>query len=179
MGENRIPYLAPGCFGSALLYEKKSMVCVACPFAEQCEPMHEMALANMREKFGIHHAPKQRRARAPTVNPANACVTTLPTKVQDLLQRLDKQSLDIVGKMKRGENPFLGLKKYRYMMVACHMIMNVKAPVDQRLLTAGLVRSMGWAQQTAEAHARIATQALLHVGAIERNDGIFSVRKDK
>ncbi len=103
---------------------------------------------------------------------------TLPKKVRELLNKLDVEDLDIVGKLKNGVNPFAGIDRYRYMMVACHLVMRLKVPVTQKVLSAGLIKSMNWSEGTADAHARMAVQALCHVGAIENNDGILSVRRN-
>jgi hypothetical protein len=178
--ETQVPYLAPGCFGSALMFRGEDMVCAACPFRAQCEPAHQVNLAAMRERLGIK-VPVQRK-RAPALPPAEAINEdpsrmSLPKKVRELLSRLDRENLDIVGKIQKGVNPFAGIERYRYMQIACHLIMNMQVPVTQKLIAVGLAKAMDWADGTADAHARMAVQALEHVGAVSNNDGTFSVRR--
>ncbi|MDE4297053.1 hypothetical protein PXK56_17850 [Phaeobacter gallaeciensis] len=181
MSETNIPFLAPGCFGSALHFQGEGMVCAACPFKGECEPVHNMALQAMRERLGIKMPPVRRAAPLPTNEEATEDGTrlTLPKKVRELLGKLDRENLDITGKMKQGVNPFAGLGRYGYMMITCHLIMHLRVPVTQKIISAGLATKLGWANGTADAHARMAVQALEHVGAIDNNDGIFSVRKSK
>jgi hypothetical protein len=179
MSETTIPFLAPGCFGSALLFQEKGMVCTACPFKGECEPAHILSLTTMREKLGIKVPPKRHVSAPQTVDgPVEECDErmTLPKKVRELLSRLDREHLDIVGKIKEGVNPFANHDRYRFMQITCHLVMRLQIPVNQKVVSAGLVKSMGWAQGTADAHARMAIQALTHVGAIENNDGILSVK---
>lgn len=183
MNDTQIPFLAPGCYGSALLFQKTNMVCAACPFAAQCEPVHQMALQAMRDELGIG-TPVPKKARSSEVRVGDEVVTdettmALPKKVRELLARLDRETLDIAGKMKNGVNPFSGIRRYRFMMVACHLILRLEIPVTHKVISVGLMKTMGWASGTADAHARMATQALEHVGAIEKSDGIFSVRRNK
>ena len=174
---DKVPYLAPGCYGSALMFNREDMVCPACPFVEQCEPAHLMALSSMREKFGIKDvAPKKISKKEKIVDDPERM--TLPKKVRELLRSLDTESLDIVRKMKDGINPFSNLNKFRYMQVACHLILHLKTPVNHKLISAGMKAHLKWADGTSNAHARMAIQALEHVGAIENKDGIISVRRD-
>lgn len=182
MTEIKVPYLAPGCFGSALHFQKKSMTCAACPFSGDCEPAHCISLQTMRDKLGIV-APTVRSSASlkPVKNEVDCddpARLTLPKKVRELLGKLDREDLGIVEKMRSGINPFSGLDRYRYLLIACHLIMKMQTPVTQKTLSAGLIKSLHWANGTADAHARMAVQALCHVGAIENNDGILSVRRN-
>lgn len=175
---NEVPELAPGCFGSALNFNKGGMVCSACPFMEKCEPAHENSLNVMRERFGIS-APKKKVEKVQPVEKGSDERLSLPKKVKELLGRLDKENLNIVGNIQNGVNPFSGMKKYGFMLIACHIIMRSKNPVDQRLISTALVRSLNWSQGTADAHARMSIQALKHVGAITNENGIIQVRNQE
>lgn len=179
MNENKVPYLAPGCFGSALSFRKTGMVCAACPFMSQCEPVHKESLATMRSHFGIAEPEGEKLSSVETLANINEPSErlTLPKKVRELLVKIDRASLDIAEKMKSGANPFSGVESFRYLQIACHLIMKFEAPVTQKLISAGLRRAMSWSEGTADAHARMAVQALEHVGAINNCDGILSVKK--
>lgn len=179
MTDTSIPFLAPGCFGSALMFNGSDMVCRACTLSQQCEPKHLLALAMMRERHGIiaplSRSKPQMRVEAieKTEDPG---VMTLPKKVRELLERIDRGSFNIVEKMKQGLNPFAGRPEMKFMLVACHMILNPKAMVTQGLLEAGMIKALGHSEGTASAHARMAIQALVHVGAVAIENGIIKVR---
>lgn len=177
MDKVEVPFLAPGCFGSALIFKEDDMVCPACPFMEQCKPVHEQALEKMRDRFGIEKKsiPVKKQVVTSQDHPERM---TLPKKVRGLLKSLDGSKLNIVGDMKNKVNPFRSLDKMRYMQVVCHLVMHLSIPVTQKVLAAGLRKQMNWSEGTANAHARMSIQALEHVGAIENNDGTISVKKD-
>lgn len=174
----KAPFLAPGCFGSALLFQKTNMVCTACPFAESCEPVHQENLDYMRDHLGIV-VPKQ--VERETIEPDETCMgdpgrMVLPVKVRKLLQKVDELGLNISEMMKKNQNPFQGTN-LKFMEVVAHIIIRMKAPVTRPVLVAALSTHMDWRHSTAQAHARMAVQALVYVGAIQDNDGIFSVQQ--
>lgn len=172
-----IPQFAPGCFGSALTYRTNDLVCKSCPFAKTCEVEHIVALQALREKLGVSAKPKPlrgaSRARADEENedPTRA---TMPIKTRELLDRLDRMNLNIVERMRRGENPFLG--KINYMAIAAHLLMRAQTPLHQRTLAAAFKMKLNWQDTTATAHARMAFLALEHVGAITFADGAATMR---
>lgn len=173
-----IPKFSPGCFGSAVTFRKDDMVCGTCKFAGLCEPAHLQAVAALRERYGIE-APAARtqkkqvkEAPAKTVDPA---LLVLPKKTRVLIERLDRGDFDIVGKLKRGENPFSN--SFQFLRVACHLLLRMKDPIDAKLLATAFVKALAWQQNTAEAHARMAIQALTHVGAVDNVDGRISLRR--
>lgn len=165
-----IPQFAPGCFGSALTYREGDMVCGRCPFASDCEGEHIAALTRLRQKLGIEVKPSPiRRSAKPQRAIDDPTLATVPVKVRALLQKLDGMSLDIVAKMQRGENPFL--KVMPFMAIAAHLLIKAQRPLGQKTLAAALAMKLGWKEGTADAHARMALQALEHVGAIILIDG--------
>lgn len=182
---SEIPIFSPGCFGSAIAFKKDDVVCSNCPFVAQCEPVHRVSLQTLRDRFGVkttreivsERAQKREAVQAAKkAAPVDPTLLTVPKKVRELLERLDRGSYDVVGKLKRGENPFGAA--IPYMMVACHLLINFQTPVDQKFLSTAFVRKLGWQKNTADAHARMAIQALTHVGAVENNDGLIRIRKD-
>ncbi|WLR90868.1 hypothetical protein [Shinella zoogloeoides] len=159
-----VPNFSPGCFGSALAFQPENPICRACPFNAQCHPLHETNLAALRERFGIkttRRGPKLKPAIAPISDPA---MMVLPVKVRRLLEKLDTSSLRITEKLAQGVNPFEG--KLPFMQIACHLLLRLGRPLPRPLLAQAFVQKLGWQQNTADAHARMAFQALAHVGAI-------------
>jgi hypothetical protein len=165
----QIPEFAPGCFGSALGFRGADMVCRACQFASACEPVHLMVQEQLREKFGIKPKLEPVAARPTPLDPA---AIKLPKKVRDLLDRLDQGDFDIVGSLRRGANPFGATMPF--MAVACHLLLRRAEPFGRDYLAAALSHKFGWQPETAQEHARIAIYALLHVGAVNSNDGLIS-----
>lgn len=178
-----IPEFSPGCFGSAVAFKKEDTVCRGCPFALQCEPAHLAAQSALRERYGIKTTQqvladqKQARdadkaARQAAKDPATL---VLPKKTQDLIDRLDRGNYDVKGKFARGENPFG--QSMRFMQIVGHLLLNLKGVrLNRPLLAAAFVKKLDWQQGTADAHARMAIQALEHIGAITNNDGVISLR---
>ncbi len=176
-----IPYLAPGCFGSALIFKGDDMVCTACVMRSQCEPVHMLALEQLRASLGI---------TAPVAKPKVKIAATqaerddptrmaLPKKVRELLEAIDRARYNIKGNMLNGVNPFAGQPKMRFMLVACHLILSLseKRPITQRDFVTGFISKLHHSPQTAEAHARMAVQVLMHVGAIDNVDGVLKLRR--
>lgn len=159
-----IPNFAPGCFGSALAFQTDNSVCRACPFADRCQPLHEQNLAALREKFGItavRRGPKLKPAVSPT---GDGSEMVLPVKVRRLIEKLDTANLRVAENIAKRINPFEG--KSPFMQIACHLLMNLKRPLDRQLLAMAFVQKLSWKQNTADAHARMALQALAHIGVI-------------
>jgi hypothetical protein len=178
-----IPEFSPGCFGSAVAFKKDDTVCRGCKFAEFCEPAHIEAQAALRERYGIKTTQQvlsdQKQARdaekAARQASKDATVLVLPKKTQDLIDRLDRGNYDVKGKFSRGENPFG--QSMRFMQIVGHLLLNLKdVRLNRQLLAAAFVKKLEWQQGTADAHARMAIQALEHIGAIANNDGVISLR---
>jgi hypothetical protein len=169
-----IPAYSPGCFGSALTFKATDLVCQRCPYATQCKPAHEQALAQLRHKFGIAVAetPAPVPAAPVALDPA---ALSLPKKVQDLLMKLDRGNYDVVGKLQRGENPFGAA--IPFMAVACHVLLRLGRPMDRDFLATAFMKKFGWQKQTADEHARIAIYGLMYVGAVVSNDGLISIKE--
>lgn len=171
-----IPQFAPGCFGSALTYREGDMVCRRCPFAKACGDEHLVAMERLRERLGIVVKPRRKKPVEAKEEIADPSRLALPNKVQKLLERLDKEAFDVVAKLRRGENPFL--TTLPFMAVACHLLIKLDGPLSQTLLAAAMVKKLGWKDVTASAHARMALQALEHVGAITLTDGMAVMRRE-
>ncbi|SOC90118.1 hypothetical protein SAMN05216358_0142 [Rhizobium sp. AN5] len=178
-----IPQYAPGCYGSAVAFKKDDTVCRGCKFASMCEPAHLEAQAVLRERYGIKtsaqvYAERDRRlaeerAEREANRPADMLV--LPKKTQELIDRLDRGNYDVKGKFSRGENPFGASMKF--MQIVGHLLLNLKnTRIDRALIATAFVKKLDWQQGTADAHARMAIQALEHIGAICNQDGIISLR---
>lgn len=178
-----IPQFSPGCFGSAIAFKKDDVVCRGCKFAALCEPAHLEAQAALRERYGIKTSAEvfaerdRKRAEEKAIREASRdqSVLSLPKKTQELIDRLDRGNYDVKGKFSRGENPFGA--SMRFMEIVGHLLLNLKGVrLDRPLIATAFVRKLGWQQGTADAHARMAIQALEHVGAIINNDGVISLR---
>lgn len=164
-----VPYLAPGCFGSAIQY-RQGMVCDSCPFRKECEPAHAASLAALREKLGIK-TPQVDTNKRKEVDPA---VAHLPVKVRDLLEKIQTCDKSVKSLMLMGQNPF-SKDTLPFMMVTCHLVLNLKeTPITQSVISEGLQKSMKWKKQTADSHSRMALRALDHLGAIKEVDGVYT-----
>lgn len=154
-----IPNSAPGCFGSALAFAKDNAICLKCPFAPSCETLHQENLTLLREKLGIKS--KDKRVRQ-----------AVPVKVQELVDRLQAFA-SIVPDLKQGKNPFP--KSMPFMHIVGHLLLRAGS-FDRQLLSAAFTAKLNWTQETADAHARMAFQALVHMGVAEERAGRISVK---
>lgn len=178
-----IPQFSPGCFGSAIAFKKDDTVCRSCKFAELCEPAHLEAQKALRERYGIKTTQEVLSDRAAAREAEKAAreaakdnaTLALPKKTQELIDRLDRGNYDVKGKLSRGENPFGA--SMRFMQVVAHLLLNMKGRIDRPLIATAFVRKFDWQQGTADAHARMAIQALEHIGAIHHQDGVIALRK--
>jgi hypothetical protein len=181
-----IPAFSPGCFGSAIAFKSDDAACTSCQFYARCQVVSEIARDALRERYGIlttqqaisDRIRKREEAKAEKERQASADPTllTVPKKVRELLERLDRGNYDIVGKLKRGVNPFGSAMPW--MAIACHLLIHHDQRVDREFISVALERKLGWKKGTADAHARMAIQALTHVGAVDTLDGTIVIRKD-
>lgn len=166
----RIPPFAPGCFGSALAYQGDNSFCRACVFQAECEPLHQQTLAALRARFGIKVA-----ALAKAATDKNGGALAVPQKVQALIERFERCGIRITEKLAEGQNPFAS--NFAFMKIACHLLLKLGRPVDRKMLTAAFTSKLDWAPPTAESHARMAFQALIHIGAVDEIDGRIQIRR--
>lgn len=164
-----IPAFAPGCFGSALAYQAEHAVCKNCVYQAQCEPLHQANLAKLRAHFQIKERYKVKERSPEEV----ATGVSLPKKVRDLVDRLDNSNLMVTEKLARGENPFA--EGFAFLKIAAHILL--KRPTDQKTLVAAYMLKTKMTRDTAVAHARMAIQALVHIGAVDLVDGVATIRR--
>ncbi len=175
-----IPPFAPGCFGSALAFEETAPVCTVCIFAESCRPLHERNLEILRERVGVEgkgsKKAKNPLASKPTAAPAEM---TIPKKVQALIERLDRSNLRVTEHFAKGVNPFANQPGMGFLKIAGHLLLKLKEPLDRHTLAYAFQTKLGWTEGTADSHARMAIQALTHIGAVRNIDGLITLRRDR
>lgn len=172
LNAKRVPDFAPGCFGSALSYNG-DMTCRSCKFASACEPVHAVAKLALQEHFGI----KPNKAQRPVPTGATAherARAMLPKKTLELVDKISAEVANVAGELAIGHNPFRA--KFKFMGLACHLLLNMP-DLDQSTLSTACVRKFGWSQDTANAHARFALQALTHFNAVKNTNGKFSINR--
>jgi hypothetical protein len=77
--------------------------------------------------------------------------------------------------LRKGENPFDG--SMRFLKIVGFLLLRYQKPLTPTLLSAAFVSKLGWQKPTADAHARIAIQALTHIGAVDNNEGSITLRR--
>lgn len=173
-----IPAFAPGCFGSALAFEETAPVCAVCKFADGCRPLHERNLAVLRERVGVRgkgsKKAKNPLASQPAAHPAEM---TLPKKVQALVEKLDSSNLRVTENFAKGVNPFATQPGMGFLKIAGHLLLKLRQPLDRATLAYAFQAKLGWTAGTADSHARMAIQALTHIGAVSNIDGLITLRR--
>lgn len=171
MSKISVPEYAPGCFGSALTFEKTDMICKACPFSDRCEPASAESKSLLRSRFGIVFKSKTIR---PVPQEVGNIATVECEKTRKLIERIDRADLNIVGKLLAGANPFD--QQMKFMAIACHIFLR-RETVTQNMITVGCVHTLKIQHGAADCYARIALKALVHIGAITNNDGRYSLKR--
>lgn len=170
---SNIPDFAPGCFGSALAYDDAAPICQVCKFAGECQPMHLTNLAALQTALSI---PKRATAKREVEAQPVAAEMTLPVKVRALVDKLDKSNLRVTERLARGENPFLDTSS-NFLKVVGHLLVRSSRPLFRRDFAMAFQMKLHWAPGTADSHARMAMQALTHIGAVDEIDGAVIVRR--
>jgi hypothetical protein len=172
------PLYAPGCFGSALAFKKADLICSNCPFALACEPVHVTNITILRSKYGLNPICLSPVLEIEPVPVAEPLAINLPEKVKALLRTLDNGNYNVCGSLLDGINPFGAALPF--MAVACHVLLHMRRlekSSTRDMMTTAMMTKFSWQKSTAGEHARIAIYALLHVGAIESNDGLLKIRE--
>ncbi|OCP22016.1 MULTISPECIES: hypothetical protein [unclassified Ensifer] len=171
-----IPPFAPGCFGSALAFDDQAPVCSVCKFAESCRPLHEHNLQILRDRVGVK-GKGSKKAKNPLVDrpPADPAKLTVPKKVQELVDKLDKSNLRVTESFTKGVNPFASSSSF--LKIAGHLLLKLRQPLDRQTLAYAFTSKLGWTEGTADSHARMTIQALTHIGAVVNIDGLISLRR--
>ena len=157
---------APGCYGSALTFDVGSAECSQCMFAVQCGPKSEARMRYLREKLNLP-MPKT-KAKPPVAAQARPVEMSLPKKVVDLLERIERAGIRVTESLSQGHNPFT---KPMFLRVACHLLLHLPDGIDMPTLTRALAKKLEWQEATAAAHAIQARQALIALGAAEEHNG--------
>lgn len=162
---------APGCYGSALTFDVGSAECSQCMFASQCGPKSEARMRYLREKLQLP-MPKI-KSKAPVDVQARAVEMSLPKKVVELLERIERAGIRVTESLKAGHNPFI---KPAFLRVTCHLLLHLKDGIDTPTLTTALARKLDWQTGTAAAHAIQARQALIALGTAEELNGRLKLK---
>ena len=167
--------LAPGCFGSALTFSATAAECRSCPFAAQCQPLHERRLTMLREKLapGIVVKPQPRprvEMEPPSVRPAAPATALtqpdLPVKVVRLMEQITRRGLRVVESFQAGRNPF---DSPAFLHIAGNMLL--AGGFDRADLRTALMTTLDWTYGTAQAHVGQVFAVLPAYGIATEQDG--------
>ena len=163
--------LAPGCFGSPIIYRATGAECSTCLFMQQCAPQSIQRRALLHKEYGI----QERKPAKQTVRFDEATMT-LPKKVADLAGRIMRAGLDVAGDMRAGRNPFA--QRPAFLKIVCHILIALPLGASRKQLVYALQTKLGWKPETAAAHTLQAVQLLMALGAVRDIDGMITIRRD-
>ncbi|MBA8881771.1 hypothetical protein [Phyllobacterium myrsinacearum] len=112
---------------------------------------------------------------ATKTSPVNPGELALPKKTQELVDRLDRSNLNVTEKLQKGENPFAGTLPF--MRIVAHLLIKLDRPLTRQFVAAAFMTKFDWQQNTADAHARMAFQALEHIGAVREMNGTIQIKR--
>lgn len=169
--------MAPGCFGSALTFKADAVECTTCPFNALCAPKSAERLATLRTKLGIEvQPPREKQPKSKGVASPVDPTMTIPKKVKDLLERIDRAGIDVTKSLRTGQNPFV--KTPAFMKIASHILLlrprNVGVSRDE--LVYAFMAKLNWNRGTAVAHAAQATQAFVALDVVTDTNGRITLK---
>lgn len=171
--------LAPGCYGSALAFNDEAPECKGCPFRGACAPVSADRLAKLREELNLTEiaatSSTRRIKKAEKVEDGGSMMTTLPKKVQALVDQIDKKGIKVSESLRTGKNPF---DKPAFLKVAAHLLLRMPGGFDRHLLRAALQHKFGWSEGTATAHVGQIFALMPALGAAIERNGKLILKKD-
>jgi hypothetical protein len=165
--------LAPGCFGSPIIYKGDGPICSLCMFSATCAPRSQARRTALQAQFKIEVKSAQITiaSRTPEVAPTPALY---PVKVVDLLERIERAGVTVTDKLRQGVNPFTN--KPGFMRIACDMLLRATEGVKRTELCFALMTQLNWTSETAASHTSQAIHALTALGAITNENGRITLK---
>ena len=164
--------LAPGCFGISLLYRKETPECATCPFAGQCEPLALAQLARLRAEMGIVEPASK---KVPKAADPTAGKLTLPVKVQELINAIDRAKLNVGEALRRGINPFTA--KFPFLRITAHVLIKRQGSIKRAEIAEAIALVMKVGESTADAYALQASHALRAIGVADEINGVVRLKR--
>jgi hypothetical protein len=170
---------APGCYGLGMLYKPASNECKTCPFGQTCGPIAGDQLLRLRAELGIvaPPAPKVRKvagaAPTPSAHPTTF-MPSLPKKVQEVMDWIDKQGIRVGEALAQGINPFTA--RPQFLRVTCHLLLKQRVGIKRDLLCHCFMTKLEWSKGTADAHVIQAVQVLKALGVADEVDGRLALK---
>lgn len=158
---------APGCFGSAMTFNKDLPECASCPFAARCEPESLARREMLRVKFGIEPKPKRRKVvetepKLPSIDATS--------RVRAALDALKRAGINVVEDLAAGINPFPVGRHFAGLRVTCHLLLHLPTGLDRPALTHALTKKLQLPHETATSHAAQAIRVLNALGVVSVSD---------
>lgn len=168
---------APGCYGSALTYSADGPECRSCMFAATCKPLSLERRTALRAKLGIpDRAPVPAKVRTQPASDGASLMSTLPKKVGEAVQRIERMGVKVTEALRQGVNPFT--TKPAFLRLTCHLLLRMPDGFDRQSLKHGLMRKLDWSEGTASSHAAQAFQILVALGAAEEINGKLTMKRN-
>lgn len=169
--------LAPGCYGMGLTFQAESAECRSCPFAVRCGEASANMLADLRAELGIT-TPAPPKTRPKREVSGDDLTSTLPVKVQALMERIERAGIRVTEALARGENP-IPEKGIPFLRVAFHLLLRLQGNTIHRdLLQSAFQKKLNWAPSTAAAHVVQTIQVLAALGAAEEHNGTITLKRN-
>ena len=172
--------LAPGCFGSPLIYAETNAICGGCMFSAACQPKAVDRLAVLHAHFGIK--PKAAKvAPALPVKQNDAPVTAkVAAKVDSLQKQMDRQSTGALLSLRQGVNPIVRKENSarRLDVWMAFEFFRRGHVVSRDLLRDAYVARFNWRPEYASAQSAKTLASLVALGLVIKKDSLYSVRAE-
>lgn len=146
------PNFVPGCFGSALAYRSKDLVCRQCPLTERCGLLSEQNKAALRAKYGIKAKP----------------ASPVDQQVAKVVNALRKLNLNIRSRLVKYENPFEPTQPALYFMTEIMLELHKrKKPATEKWLATAVSQKM---QSDQKGVVHVLCKAFEELGLLARSD---------
>jgi hypothetical protein len=171
------PGLAPGCFGSPLIFNGTHAVCSTCAFITECRPKAAVRLAVLHAHFGI--AAPAPAVAAPLPPPRlEVGGVLISKKAMKTVDRVEAVCSDFKSALLKGVNPIVDKTKRVWLRIACDVLLEGNDGMTKDDLILAYTTKLDWGRETAIAHANHALQVFTAIGATLEIDGRFSIRRD-
>lgn len=155
------PEFAPGCFGGAMTFKSDSAECQSCPFASSCGVASAERMKALRAEHGLVEAPLKQPAIA---RAGTAGAMTLPKKVAEEIDRLDRMGVKVTESFRAGVNPFAE-KGNKALKIIAQILLLRPDGVDKNLMKLACMKRFEWTEGTAAAQVNQAIQVFCALGA--------------
>jgi len=177
-------YDKPGCFGNAITYSNRSLVCGECEESQSCALAARQRIEELRSMISVEpilrmsHKQPQKLEKHPEVYedlPAAAqkIIATLPIEAQNLAAQLVRMKVNFRKQLLSGVNP---IRHQKPLAVSVLFDLLLSGQVDRLTYLNSLKERLGYTDTVSATQASISIKALTGLGIVKVEDEKLVIR---